>query len=603
MSRVRTAFSTSRRYSLPLLVTLAAICLLSASNSLQAGNPTVAPMIRLIESGRLPEERIPTVVELICKRGDAEDLQYLFQKAASEDTVSSENRSAMLTGLANTMRDRKLKPSGDLTQLRGLLKRATADKNLALQKQVIELVGLWKVQGMAGELADTLKQGAAEELTGAMIGTLAELKGEDSVRLITDLTKPDQPKRLRRQAIVALAGIDLSAAAEAAGQYIADADTKDNFDSLLKPFLARQQGPDLLGKAIAARELNPDVAKLVLRSMLTSGKNEAALADPLSEAAGLGKAMEPMTKEQLQQLAQEVAAHGDAARGEQVFRREELNCYKCHAIGKAGANIGPDLSAVGGSSPIDYLVNSLLLPSQAIKEAYKTALILDIDGLSHTGIVVDRDDERVVLRDAQGKEVTIAEDDIEFEKEGDSLMPSGLTKFLTHQEFVDLVRYLSALGKDDGYTMTAEPTVYRWRVYRSPAGKTTVPNADDDSIRNMLFEYAPEKWTPFYSLASGELPLGEARGVARNPMVFAYAEIVVNVAGNIQLQLNNENGVLAWLDNRRVAPSEWQSLHVDEGEHRLMFRIDTREFPAEGFTAKVLKGSEPAAEYTIVVGE
>ena len=86
-------------------------------------------------------------------------------------------------------------------------------------------------------------------------------------------------------------------------------------------------------------------------------------------------------------------------------------------------------------------------------------------------------------------------------------------------------------------------------------------------------------------------------------MVCAYAEIVVNVAGNIQLQLNNENGVLAWLDNRRVAPSEWQSLHVDEGEHRLMFRIDTREFPAEGFTAKVLKGSEPAAEYTIVVGE
>jgi len=591
-------------FRLPILcaVMLAAFCLLSSSEA-TAKNPTVAPMIKLIDSGRLPEARIPTVLELICKRGDAEDLQFVFDRAVAENGFNKANRLAALNLLVQTTDDRNIKPAGDLTRLEGLLKQATASNDLPLQKKVIELVGLWKIEGLAAELAATLNNGAPPQLTGVIIGTLAELKGEESVRLIQDLTQSDQPKRLRRDAIIALAGLDLPAAADAAGSYIADATTKDNFDALLKPFLARQQGAELLGKAVADREINADVAKLVLRSMLTAGKNEAALADPLSEAAGLSQSMEPMTKEQLQELAAEVAEHGDAARGEQVFRREELNCYKCHAIGKAGANIGPDLSAIGGSSPIDYLVNSLLLPSQAIKEAYKTALILDIDGLSHTGIVVDRDADRVILRDAQGNEVTIAEEDIEFEKEGDSLMPSGLTKFLTHQEFVDLVRYLSALGKDEGYTMTAEPTVYRWRVYQRPPGKTTVSNADDDTIRNMLFEYAPERWLPFYSFASGELPIAEAKQTAKNPMVFAYAELSVTVAGNIKLQTNERSGVTAWLDNERLATDDWQSVRVEEGMHRLMFRIDTNTFPAEGFTAKVLKGSDPAAEYTIVVGQ
>lgn len=563
-------------------------------------NPSVAPMIRLLDSDRLPEARYPFVVELICKRGDAEDLQAIFEKACTEFTGGT--RLSAFQTLAQTTRDRKIKPAGDLSQLSTVLDQAIASKDVSLQRQLIQLVGLWQVKGLAGNLEQRLQDGSARGLTGVILDALADLGGAEAREVIQSLTSEKHSKSVRAEAIQSLAGLDVDAAAVAAAQFLADASTRDNLNSVIQPFLDRKGGPEKLGKAVAEQKISADVAKLALRSMLTAGRNDEALSNPLSAAAGLNATTEPMTKEELAALADEVQKHGDAARGEKIFRREELNCYKCHAIGKAGGEIGPDLSAVGGSSPIDYLANSLLFPSQAIKEAYKTLMILDIDGLQHTGIVVDQDDDRIILRDAQGKEKTIAVDDIEFEKEGDSLMPSGLTKFLTHQEFLDLVRYLSALGKDPGYTMSADPTVYRWRIYPRPPGKVTGELFDDDSVRNMLFEYAPEKWAPFYAYASGEIPVSEARSIAKSSVVFLMAEFDVTVAGNIAIDLPGQQGLTVWVDDDRVPVEQLQNVNVSQGSHRLLLRVDTAKYEPSAIKAVIRKGKTPAAEYSIKVG-
>ena len=92
-----------------------------------------------------------------------------------------------------------------------------------------------------------------------------------------------------------------------------------------------------------------------------------------------------------------------------------------------------------------------------------TRVIVTDDGETHTGIIVDRDEVRVNLRDAAGKVVTIPTADIEEEAEGKSLMPQGLTKFLTRQELVDVVRFLSELGKPGPYAIRKTPTIQRWR--------------------------------------------------------------------------------------------------------------------------------------------
>ncbi|HCS52184.1 hypothetical protein [uncultured Rubinisphaera sp.] len=583
--------------SLMILVTLGSAQFASAQNS------SVAPMVRLVDSGKMPEDRLPTILGLICKRGDAVDLRYVFDKAISTEEFSPKTQLITLELLANTTRDRKLKPEGDLTSLGKALETAISNENVAMQKQLIQLIGLWDIKELAGDLEKSLQNPKTpRSLTGSIITALADLGGKDAKQTIVSLTTPKHSKAVRAQAIEALAGIDLSLAAESAAKFLSEATPEDNLNNVIQPFLDRKSGPEALGSALANVEIQPDVAKLAIRTMLTSGRNEAVISDPLSKAAGLDTNMEPLTKEELAQLAQEVQQHGDAERGELIFRREELNCYKCHSIGKAGGNIGPDLSAVGGSSPIDYLANSLLLPSQAIKEAYKTLLIVDIDGLQHTGIVVDEDDDRIILRDAQGKEKTIAVDDIEFEKEGDSLMPAGLTKFLTDQEFLDLVRYISALGKDPGYTMSADPTVYRWRVYQNPPSKVTGELFDDDSVRNMLFEYAPEKWQPLYAFASGNISMQEAREKTGGNVIFLMADFEVTVAGHISIDLTSTEGMTIWIDDKRVSATDLKNLHVDQGQHRLLLRLDRAAYSKPELKAVIRKGENPAAEYTIQVG-
>ena len=194
--------------------------------------------------------------------------------------------------------------------------------------------------------------------------------------------------------------------------------------------------------------------------MYSVGQSDPALSDLLSSAAGIAVDAPPPTPEEALKIAAEVTAQGDAARGEQVFRRADVSCLKCHAIHRAGGQVGPDLSNVGRISPVDYIVNSVLNPNLAIKEAFVTRVIETSDGRIVTGVAVDRDANRVVLRTADGKTVTIPVADIDTEEEGKSLMPQGLTKFLTQQEFFDLAKFVSELGKEGGkYTAPAIPTM------------------------------------------------------------------------------------------------------------------------------------------------
>ena len=137
----------------------------------------------------------------------------------------------------------------------------------------------------------------------------------------------------------------------------------------------------------------------------------------------------------------------DAKRGAAIYARENLKCVTCHRIGAEGGKVGPNLTAIGASSPLDYVIDSLLYPAKNVKEGYNTVVVQTDDGQVLTGIQVTRSDAELVLRDAAGKEVKIPTADIDEESVGTSLMPAGLIDSLSREELADLVRYLSGLGK------------------------------------------------------------------------------------------------------------------------------------------------------------
>ena len=87
------------------------------------------------------------------------------------------------------------------------------------------------------------------------------------------------------------------------------------------------------------------------------------------------------------------------------FRRAELGCIKCHALHKAGGNIGPDLGPIGGSSPMDYIVQSILDPNASIKEEYLPRTFVTSSGMVLNGIVSEKNKQHVILKDATGKKI------------------------------------------------------------------------------------------------------------------------------------------------------------------------------------------------------
>jgi putative heme-binding domain-containing protein len=92
------------------------------------------------------------------------------------------------------------------------------------------------------------------------------------------------------------------------------------------------------------------------------------------------------------------------------------------------------------------LLESILEPSKVIEPAYVTHLVETRAGVVHAGLLVRRTGAEVVLRDAQGKVVTIPARDVEaVVPQPKSLMPELLVRDLTAQEVADLLAFLSSL--------------------------------------------------------------------------------------------------------------------------------------------------------------
>jgi putative heme-binding domain-containing protein len=138
---------------------------------------------------------------------------------------------------------------------------------------------------------------------------------------------------------------------------------------------------------------------------------------------------------------------GDSTRGRNVFfNTSGVACKNCHRINKDGKEVGPELTTIGKKlSPVQLLEN-ILEPSKRIDPKYVTYLVETTNGRLFTGLLVEKTDEEVVLKDAQDKERRIPAKEIEqLVPQRQSLMPDLLVRDMTAQQVADLVAYLSSL--------------------------------------------------------------------------------------------------------------------------------------------------------------
>lgn len=131
---------------------------------------------------------------------------------------------------------------------------------------------------------------------------------------------------------------------------------------------------------------------------------------------------------------------GDPTRGIAVYKKV---CAQCHKLYGEGAEVGPDLTGSGRNN-WDQLLTNVLDPSLVIGGSYQARILQTADGRVLTGLAVEDNDQRVVLKVQGGKLETIPRDQIEVYKVSEvSMMPEQLEKQITPQELADLFSYLA----------------------------------------------------------------------------------------------------------------------------------------------------------------
>jgi putative heme-binding domain-containing protein len=564
-----------------------------------------SPLVKLLKSGRVPEARQGTILEMIGKRGTAADLEFLYQRALSADGFPPAIRVKAFTALAEAASTRDLRPSRDIDKLIPLLRATFTGHDPALEKGAIRLAGLWKLEA-AGETLRTIAQSptAEDEIRTLALEALAGIGGRVGLSRIEALAGPDQPVIIRLPAVAALVKLDVKAAAACAVELLPQAAAQGrDLIPLLAAFLDRQGGGDILAASLARHSVPADSARLALRSVFALGHADTALVNALSRAAGLATETKPLTPAELNAMVAEVAAKGDPARGELIFRRPDLNCTSCHSVNKAGGDVGPDLSSIGQTSPSDYIINSILVPDQSIKEQFHTLVVLTSDGQVFQGIVTDKDDQRIVLKDATGAPRVVPVASIEDQKPGGSLMPKGLVNLMTRPEFVDLVRFLSDLGKPGPYAIRATPAIQRWRVLK------TVPDAlcgavpDRSVFRDQVLQAGPDRWTSAYAKVNGSLPLNELTGSTGGKPLYLQGELNVTTGGPIRIQLDAADGARLWVDDQLAgADSKEFTTALAAGRHAITLRIDPRVRSVGEIKVEINKPTGSEAEFTVVGG-
>jgi putative heme-binding domain-containing protein len=535
----------------------------------------VPQLILLLMSDDLAGQRWNEAVNLVVARGNAQQYEAILGVIAREADVAQ--RHALLQALVATSAQRNLKPAGDLSTINELL----ADHQpIAVRALAAEAVGVWKIPSHEATLTTLAKTATTPlPLRTAAIGGLANLGNADATRLLTELVSAEsEAYEVREAAVLGVAARNQAAGAKLAIDLLSSS-RGSNPTRLIQTLVQHKQGPGALTAALKNRTLPADAAKLAVRAIDSSGRKLEALKSAISAAGSITSGARKLTADEMAKFVADVRNNGDRTRGEAVYRRAGLSCMKCHAIGGAGGKVGPDMGSIGGSAQIDYLVQSLLDPNAKVKEGYHTVIVVTDEGKTFSGIKVRQTDTQLILRDAEGVETAVALDSIDEQVNGTSLMPAGLSDKLTHQELVDVVRFLSELGKVGGLQVSRERIVRNWQVLL-PSDDVTF-KLRRTRLASVTEDDPAFKWQPAYSRVSGDLPLHDQPKVmyrgpfqkAPSGLNFVRFSLDVGTAGKVELALNSTAGVTVWLDGVQLESADATHLNLTAGRHRITMMV------------------------------
>ncbi|MEM7144266.1 MAG: PVC-type heme-binding CxxCH protein [Verrucomicrobiota bacterium] len=454
--------------------------------------------------------------------------------AHKNPSLSPEVGAALLDALARVATRGDIEQPRRMKNLRSML---SADQE-ALAPLAAKMLGVWQVSSAGPDLVNILKNEARPHDTRqAAAVALANLVDTRYLNELISLST-EADTQTRYLAATGLVAADIEHAASAASELLTLDPGEVDPVPLVAAFTRQRRGNNLITDVVSKLTLHPDVAAKLNAYHRQTGQLPPKLA-AIFQNTNPDSLSSTLLKEKRAKLAEDVSEFGDAHRGELIYRRKELACTTCHAIGPVGPPIGPNLVAVGGGASTEYMIESILEPNKAIAEHYENVLFTMGDDTTLMGVITFKSDTEVVVRDSAqgGAEVTIPLGNIRTQQSVPSLMPAGLADQLNdRQEFLDLSKFLASLGRPGPFANNERPFIRKWRVAAAGSSDTTPPE-DDTS------------WLPAYSLVSGELPATELN---LGDAAYARGFINVQVPGPIALDINNTKGLTLFLNGEMI---------------------------------------------------
>jgi putative heme-binding domain-containing protein len=546
--------------------------------ALKALEPALASVVlaQVLQGRELARDGSGPWIELIGTAGDPALLRRLFEQVLRGGFDEAAAARA-LDALNVAAHDRDANPSGALDGIGRLL----GDGDKKLRERAMRLIGSWKLERFVPELLEAAgDQAGISSLRQGAFEALREIGDKDAIAGLQRLAGKESQEPVRRQAVLSLAALDLDKASRPAVEILLGITKESEATEFWRSLLSIKGASTNLARALPKTGLPAAMAKAGLRAAREGGRNETELVWALTRGAALESEEQMLSEAEIKQLASTVITEGDPVRGETIFRRKELACATCHAIGGVGGKVGPDLTSIGSSAPVDYLIESVLYPNRKIKEGYHSVIVETKDGLEFSGVLVREDNEQLVLRDATDKETTISKNKIENRTTGNSLMPSGLVDVLNPGERLDLYRFLSELGKPGPFDASKPNVARSWKLL---AQTLDLAQFGDERILNTRLSDA--NWRSARSLVDGRLLKNELRAAlaeqgTRDPQaVFAAAQFQVAKAGTVHLKLMGPDGSPTWVDGKPVQFNSDLVVEAPAGTNTVILKLDAKKLP------------------------
>jgi putative heme-binding domain-containing protein len=495
----------------------------------------------------LPKDGSGPWLQLGLTSGDAGVITKIFDQAAS-NSFDEKTTTAVFAGITTAISERQVKPASDTSKLAPFITRA--------DPAAIDLAGVLADERLLTALISVISNGndLPEATAGKIIAALGNFPSPAARDILTKLAAEAAPS-FRSVAALALTRHHREASLPLITSIAATLSDPEASRKFWQKALTASGISVQLADAFKANPLSPEIAALTLQHIPEIAEHEALLA-LLRTQAGASATQ----AHNIPAMAASAAQNGDPHRGELIYRRPALACIACHAIGGAGGKVGPDMTSIGASAPMDYLIESVVNPGAKIKEGYHSVIIQTKDGKSITGQLLRSSGGSSVIRDGSGAEITLADSMIAEKTDAGSLMPGNLIGSLTPQETDDLFKFLSSLGKPGDFSASDSKAPKLYAILAGTPENQAAAIQGDPKL----------PWVTVNATVNGTL-LTQDLGNVKNPFIATKIQLTEPTALTLTFPDNFKPAGL-WINGK---PAGTGATNLPPGIHTIIISAET----------------------------